>query len=199
MKEIDDFILIEKFQAGDINAFRDLVERYRKKIYYLALDLTNNHHDAEDLSQEVFIKAYQSIHQFRMESKFHSWLYRITVNSFISKKRKKIMQIIKLNTADREGWSLLNDPVDEGLSGSPERHAESALIQKHIKTALDKLAPREKAVFVMKHYHDHSLKEIAGMLNISVGTVKSQLFRAAQKIKKALYFYKHDLGLEDAG
>jgi len=197
MWEIDDRGLIEEIQRGNVAAFRELVERYKKRIYYLALDLTGNHHDAEDLSQDVFIKVYGSIHKFRMESKIHSWLYRITVNAFIDKKKKKFLKIIRLNSEnDAEGRQLMA-PVDEGINGDPERHTESKLIQKHINAALNRLSPKEKVVFIMKHYHEQTIKEIAQIINVSEGTVKSTLFRAINKLKTALSFYKEDLGWED--
>ncbi len=89
--------LVQRAQKGDLSAFRELVERYKKKMYYLAFDLTGSHHDAEDLSQDVFIKAYHGIHQFRGEAKFESWLYRIMVNTCISQKRKKSLASMHLD------------------------------------------------------------------------------------------------------
>ena len=86
---IEECVLIERAKNGETSAFRELVERNKKNVYYLALDLTGNHHDAEDLSQEVFIKAYRNIKDFRSDSKLSSWLYRITVNTNINQYRKK--------------------------------------------------------------------------------------------------------------
>lgn len=137
MNAFDDQSLIKNIQSGNISAFRALVERYQKRIYYLALDLTGNHHDAEDLSQEVFIKVYKSINQFRMESKIHSWLYRITINAFIDKKKKKKMTIIELNHEKDEPGRQCVDPLDEGIDGDPERQAESKFIQQHINDSVD--------------------------------------------------------------
>ncbi|MBN1350797.1 RNA polymerase sigma factor [candidate division KSB1 bacterium] len=197
MKETDDLILVERIKAGQIDAFRELVDRFKQPVYALARDLTGNHHDAEDLSQEVFMSVYKSINQFRQDANLHSWLYRITVNGFINKKRKKILRIIKLSIDRDEAGRDFGDPVELGIEGDPERHAQSALIQRHISAALDKLAPREKAVFIMKHYHDQKIPQIAETLSISPGTVKSLLFRGIQKLKKELSFYKADLGLEN--
>ncbi|UCE05915.1 MAG: sigma-70 family RNA polymerase sigma factor, partial [bacterium] len=89
-------VLIECARNGEMGAFRELVERYKKKIYYLSLDLTGNHHDAEDLSQEVFIKAYRNLKKFRGDAKFNSWLYRIMVNTCISQRRKKSVSAMTL-------------------------------------------------------------------------------------------------------
>ncbi|MCK5077700.1 MAG: RNA polymerase sigma factor [Calditrichia bacterium] len=187
---------IEKIQAGDMDAFRSFVERNRERIYYLARDLTGNHHDAEDLSQDVFIKAYQSISKFRKEAKVQTWLYRITVNAFIDKKRKKVLNIVSL-TPDNEKSKKTPEPMEEGVNGSPERYVDSGIIQKSIQKALEQLAPKEKSVFVLKHYKHLTIKEISSTLKIAEGTVKSLLFRAVQKMQKHLSFFKKDLGLED--
>ena len=92
---IDERLLITKAKNGNINAFKELVEEYKKMVYYFSYDLTGNHEDAEDLSQEVFIKVFQSIHSFRSEGKLSSWLYRITLNTFISLQRRRNYQVRK--------------------------------------------------------------------------------------------------------
>ena len=95
-------VLVTRAQNGELSAFRQLVELYKKNIYYLSYDLTGSHHNAEDLSQDVFIKVFQSIKSFRGEAKLSSWIYRITVNTFISQYRKKSYSAMKL-------WHDLND------------------------------------------------------------------------------------------
>jgi RNA polymerase sigma-70 factor (ECF subfamily) len=188
-----EYTLIQQIQSGDINAFRHFVEKYKQDIYYLALDLTGHHHDAEDLSQEVFIKVYSSIHSFRRDAALSSWLYRITVNAFIDKKRKKAWQILrfKLDSYD-EADSPVPEPKEFGISGDPERRMEGILFQEHLKKALKKLSPKEKTVFILRHYHDKSIKEIAEMLEIASGTVKSLIFRTVKKLQKELAFYKEE-------
>ncbi len=185
-------VLVQRARNGEIGAFRELVELYKKKIYYLSLDLTGNHHDAEDLSQEVFIKAYRSLKNFRGDAKFNSWLYRITVNTCISQRRKKSVSAMTL----QEDFEIDSSPWDfnDGeSSNNPERNAESGLIQQHIEQALQQLTPRERSVFVLRHYNDLPLKEIAQILKITEGTVKSMLFRAIQRLRKELSFYQEEI------
>lgn len=202
MPKIEDSALIEqdekieRIQSGDIEAFREFVESNREKVYYLARNLTGNHHDAEDLSQDVFIKVYQSISKFRKKAKIQTWLHRITVNAFIDRKRKRVLNIIKLNP-EQEDTNRIPEPVEESVTGNPERYVDSQIMQKNIHQALDKLSPKERSVFVLKHYQNHTIREIASTLKIAEGTVKSLMFRSIQKMQKALYFYKKDLGLEE--
>lgn len=177
-------------------SFQELVESHKKNVYYLALNLTGNHHDAEDLSQDVFIKAFRAMKDFRGEAKWSSWLYRITVNTYIDEKRKKTHQLLPLpeeheGEEDVQTSGYLSDP-----RSNPQRDLESMNIQKHIDEALKKLSPRERAVFVLRHYNDLILKEIGEVLNISEGTVKSLLFRAIKRMQKELAFYRPDLGKE---
>lgn len=183
-------VLIQRARNGERGAFRELVEQYKKKIYYFSLDLTGNHHDAEDLSQEVFIKVYRSLKNFRGDAKFKSWLYRIAVNTCISQRRKKSVSAMTLQE-DFDSDST-HHYFDVGESNHPERSAEAGLMQQHIDNALQQLTPRERSVFVLRHYNDLPLKEIAQVLKISEGTVKSMLFRAIRRLQKELAFYRED-------
>jgi RNA polymerase sigma-70 factor (ECF subfamily) len=197
MTIIDDAQLIEKIKSGDKFAFRLLVEKYQKKLYFLALDLTGDHDDAEDLSQEVFIKMFRKIDQFRMESQVSSWLYRIAVNTYLNKKRIKILSVIKSERKFSEPERTMAELPDERSDGATERQAASALLKKRIQIAISKLTEREKVVFVLKHYHEYTIKEIAKDIDIAEGTVKSLLFRAIKKMQVALSPFKNELGLED--
>jgi len=192
----DERALVRRIQNGDQLAFEDLVEDHKRNVYYLALDLHGNHHDAEDLSQEVFMKAYRGIGKFRGGARISSWLYRITVNTFLGAKRKKVDQIITLvNKQDDDDFDPL-ETADE-VTGNPERAAVSSGIKEHIAAALDGLSDRERAVFVMRHYHDMPLKDISHVLDVAEGTVKSLLFRSIHKLRDHLSFYREELGLED--
>ncbi len=165
------------------SAFQELVETHKKRVYYLALDLTGNHHDAEDLSQEVFIKAFRSIGDFRGDAKPGSWLYRITVNTFIDERRRKKLMMTKLMEYFRDDigglWAGRHAP-------NPEQKAENHLMQEYLDGALNLLSPQERAVFVLRHYEDLRLKEISQILHLAEGTVKSVLFRGIRKLQKAL-------------
>lgn len=191
-------VLVERAQKGEIAAFRELVERHKKNVYYLALDLTGNHYDAEDLSQDVFIKAFQSIHTFRSEGKMSSWLYRITVNTNINQYRRKSFKARKLQESYDELSDSQNRYVDMNRVKNPEESAEAGIIQKHIDQALDRLTPKERSIFVLRHYNDLSLKEIAQIHKVKEGTIKSMLFRSIRKLQKELSFYRKELALENS-
>jgi RNA polymerase sigma-70 factor (ECF subfamily) len=191
----EDQRLVEKACAGETAAFRKLVERYQKQVYYLARDMTGNHQDAEDLSQDVFIKAYRSLDRFRGDAKFSSWLYRITVNTCIDKSRKKTLKSMQLEENMDDMHSTTNDTPRQGFP-DPEKTTEASLIRLHIETALQKLTDKERTVFVLRHYRSLKLNEIAEILEVNTGTVKSTLFRAIQKLQKLLSFYKEELGTE---
>lgn len=194
----DERALVRRIQRGDATAFRELVEEHKQQVYYLALELSGNHHDAEDLSQEVFIKAYRGFGRFRSGSKISSWLHRITVNAYIDSQRKKAHKMVTLVDKKDEGaYDPLESAVDEA-TGNPEREAASTGITEHIDASLQRLTAQERAVFVMRHYHDMQLKEISESLEVAEGTVKSVLFRSIRKLREHLSFYRDELGLEDS-
>ena len=191
--------LVRRLQAGDQAAFRELVERFKENVYYLALDLSGNHYDAEDISQEVFIKAHRGIANFRAGAKLSTWLYRITMNTFIDSKRKKSLKVVTLSQTSDDGEEF--DPlsvVADGETGNPERQLAAAKIGEHIEGALDALSEKEKSVFVMRHYHDMQINEISESLDLAEGTVKSLLFRSVRKLRDQLSHYRDELGLEDS-
>ena len=192
----DEQRLIEQAQQGDRRAFRTLVQRYQQPIYFLARDLAGNHHDAEDLAQETFIRALRFLEKFRGEAKFGSWLYRITVNCYIDSRRKKQVSTVSIHDEANESRGFSEQALPDLRQHSPEDGAQARGIQEHIEQALTTLSPRERSVFVLRHYKDMPLKEIAGTLDIAEGTVKALLFRAIQRLQKALAFYRADLGLE---
>lgn len=183
-------ILVERFCRGDGAAFHELVERYKKKVYFIAYDIMGNHHDAEDASQEVFIKMFRTLRTFRQDAKMSSWLYQITVNTCIDSMRRGSSKLNKITDNLEEKEKTKSFSVKGDISPTdPARMTESALMQKHISHALTKVSPKERTVFVMRHYNDLKMKEIAEILNVSVGTVKSLLFRAVKKLQKELSRY----------
>ena len=188
--------LIDRICSGDRSAFQALVERHKKKVYFLAYDVVGNHHDAEDISQEVFIKMFRSLKTFRRDAKMSSWLYQITVNTSIDHLRRKSSKPLKsMDDLDKTNFQ-------EKLAGSrnaavnPEQSAEAVIMQNRVSQALQKVSPRERSVFVMRHYNELKTREIAEILNVSQGTVKALLFRAVRKLRKELSFYLGNPGLE---
>ena len=192
--EID---LIKGIQRGSRAAFQQLVEQNQKSIYYLALRLSGNHEEAEDLAQDVFVKCFHSIDSFRLDARISSWLYRITVNTFIDKKRKKQVETMHISNKI-ESNDQIAEPADTGIIADTERSTESLLIREQIETALNKLSPKEKSAFVLKHYEGLTIREIADIIKTSDGTVKSLLFRAIKKLQKSLVIYKNEFGLGKA-
>ncbi len=191
--------LVRRIQSGDQTAFREMVDEHKKNVYYLALDLSGNHFDAEDISQEVFVKAYRGIGNFRSGAKLGTWLYRITKNTFIDRTRKKSLKVVSLSSHSEDSDDP--DPLDfvaDETTGNPERALNSTNIDKNINEALQVLSEQERTVFVMRHYHDLQIKEIAESLEIAEGTVKSLLFRSVRKLRDKLSYYRNELGLEDS-
>lgn len=191
--------LVKRAGSGEAAAFQQIVEQNKKKIFYLAYDLTGSIEDAEDLSQEVFLKAYRSIKKFKGEASLGSWLYRITLNAFLDRKRKLAFKMEKQQQPLEErvaSESLLdgrgNNPgTTDSIATheTPEEYAQNKQIQVHVDEALEGLTPRERAVFVMRHYQEMPGKQVAKLLSISEGTVKSLLYRAVKKMQVLLSDY----------
>ncbi len=191
----DEKELIHRAQSGDTAAFRALVERSRLHVFRLAYDMTGNRHDAEDLSQDVFVKAYRSLHAFRGDAKWSTWLYRITMNACLDHRGAASRK--PMNTHEPLNDEILPSQAHAG-EVTPDRAAESRILGRHIDAALGRLSNRERAVFTLRHYHDLPLKEIASALEITEGSVKSYLFRALAHLQEDLSFYRNDPGMEHA-
>jgi RNA polymerase sigma-70 factor (ECF subfamily) len=186
---VDENVIVDQIRSGQVQAFQELVDQYKKKVYYLAYDMMGNHEDAEDVSQEVFLRAFRFMKDFRGDAKLSSWLYRITHNVCIDQRRKKPLAIISLNPDPELGVAEME--IEDKSSG-PQETLQARMLQKDIQKALDVLTPRERSVFVMRHYNDMMVREIAEILKISDGTVKSLLFRAVRRLRKALAPYEAD-------
>ena len=190
----DEPLLIDRARKGDQHAFRELVERSKGNVYRLAYDVTGDRHDAEDLSQEVFIRVYGALSDFRGEAKWSTWLYRITVNVCLDHKRA--MKRKPVLYENRRGDENPGDTIPSPGIPTPEQSAESVLLQEHIDRALKVLTRQERIVFVLRHYHDLPLKQIAETMQIAEGTVKSYLFRAIHRLKKELTPYRREFGIQ---
>lgn len=180
--------LVERIFTKDPNVIEDIVRVYKREVYHLALQLCRDHDDAEDLVQEVFIRAWKSLDSFRGEARLSTWLHRITVNLFINTTRTKQYHVRKEQEAFDEEY------MTGGLGSeyNPERLFESSEIAKHIEQALNKLSPGQRAAFVLRHYYDCSIKDIADKMGNTEGTVKVLLHRAIRNLQKHLSFYCND-------
>jgi RNA polymerase sigma-70 factor, ECF subfamily len=186
MDPMDENTIIEGMTRGDQRAFRELVERYKKKVFYLALDMARNPVDAEDISQEVFLKVFRSFRTFKKGARLGSWLYRVTYNASIDHLRKKGAAPEPVEDDVLERLSGSGHGLPQSAPPDPAEAAESGQIQARIARALETISPQERAVFVLRHYEDLMLKDIAESLGLSIGSVKSYLFRAVRKLQKEL-------------
>jgi RNA polymerase sigma-70 factor (ECF subfamily) len=184
---MDDAQLIDGLARGDRESFREFVELYKKKVYFLALDMVGNPADAEDVSQEVFLKVFRSFGTFRKDAKLGSWLYRVAYNACIDhlRRRQLVPEPVADAVLDGQAPMAAFEPSSPA-SPDPGRAAEAGQLQARIARALDRVSPQEKAVFLLRHYEELRLKEIADTLHLSVGSVKSYLFRAVRKLQKEL-------------
>jgi RNA polymerase sigma-70 factor (ECF subfamily) len=178
----DDLRLIDRFKAGDISAFEEILLRHQDKIYNLCRRMLGNTHDAEDAAQDVFLKAYQNLDKFEPEASLHTWLYRIAVNTCIDYKRRPFFD--SLFKSSRAGDEFVEDrPVD---SPSPERLYESKQIRKAIQLALGRVSQKLRIVIILKEVENLSYEEISEVLDVSIGTVKSRISRAREELKALL-------------
>lgn len=189
----DELLLIDRARNGEMTAIRDLFELSKLNVYRLAYDLLGNRQDAEDLSQDVFLKAFRSLSAFRGDSKWTTWLYRITVNTCLDFREKRSKMKIAANQQS-DGEEMVNEI--ESAAIPPDSTAGATMIQRDIEKALNLLTPRERSVFVLRHYHDQPLKSIAESLNVTEGTVKTLLFRAVRRLQDELAIYRADVGAE---
>jgi len=174
----DDLRLIDRFKSGDAAAFEEIVLKHQDKIYNLCRHMLGNAHDAEDAAQDVFIKAYQGLHKFQPHASLYTWLYRIAVNTCIDYRRKPFFESIFKHT--EEGKELVYDlPSD---APSPERLYQSKQIGLALRISLGKLSQKLRTVIILKEVEGLSYEEIAEVLDISLGTVKSRIARAREEL-----------------
>ena len=186
---VNDAELIREAQRGNRAAFEELVRQYDQAVLRLALHLTGSEHDAKDIYQEAFLKAYRNLGGFRFECSFYTWIYRIVTNLCLDHLRRKQTRKEEPPVAsDAEGreLNLLEQVADERPGSSPERNLARRELAARIALALKKLTARERIVFEMKHYEGLRLRTIGEALNTTEETVKNTLFRATQKLSAAL-------------
>lgn len=175
--------LIRRAQADDIDAFCLLAQRYARRIHLLAFHYCRNPQDAEDLSQEVWLKAYQALRSFRSESSFYTWLRRITINAFLNHKRSSLFRRNGQTTAVQL-VQIDSEPL-ESRSVSPES-VYNKLLFESVVHALAELTPSQRLAFLLRHYEGMTYDEIANAMNCSAGTVKKGVSRAVVKLRARL-------------
>jgi len=189
LNRIDDTMLIREAQRGNRAAFEELVRHYDNAVLRLALHLTGSEHDAQDIYQEAFLKAYKNVGSFRFECSFYTWIYRIVTNLCLDHLRKRnVRKEDAPVTVDSSGeeYNLLDQVPDGRAAANPERDLMRRELGGRINRALDRLTPRERMVFELKHYHGLKLRTVGEILHTTEETAKNTLFRATQKLRGAL-------------
>jgi RNA polymerase sigma-70 factor, ECF subfamily len=184
-----DAIAIERVLAGDRDAYRALVDRHSRNVHRLAYRLTGNAHDAEDVVQEAFLRAYQKLQQFEARANFGTWVYRIAANYAIDRLRQRQKEESRREqpvVQAQDGGEV--DPVmqvrDE--KPTPERLMQSTQLRREMQRALETLSHAERTAFVMRHWEGRGIEEIAGVLKSNSSAAKNTVFRAVQKLRHAL-------------
>lgn len=185
-----DVALVEEARAGRYEAYEELVRRYQRRVYALIYNMTGNRDDAEDLVQDVFIKAYRSLNGFKGDSSFYTWIYRIAVNRTINflKQRKRRAADLRLDDMDQ---AVERDPayVELRARESPVRDLSLAELQKKLNEALLTLSEKHRTVVVLHDIQGMPHEDIARIMKCSVGTVRSRLFYARQHLQRELAEY----------
>ena len=178
-----DRILVERVQNGDVAAYDILVHRYRERLYSVVYNLTSNREDALDLTQEAFIKAFQSIGRFQGKSSFYTWIYRIAVNNTLSHLKKyRNRKFLSFDNLDNEASQT---DIFEAVAAKTKTEKATLMRELHEKLneALQKLSLKHRSVVVLFEIEGMSHEQIAEILGCSVGTVRSRLHYAKQQLK----------------
>ncbi len=173
-----DFLLVQKARSGDQKAYAELLGRYRDAIYFMLLKMVNNPSDAEDLTIEAFGKAFKNIGQYTPNFAFSTWLFKIATNNCIDFIRKKRAATISLDQSnddpDTATVTIQSDTMD------PEAHLINSQKIKLLREVVNKLKPRYRTLVELRYFKEYSYEEISQELELPIGTVKAQLFRARE-------------------
>lgn len=185
-----DVDLVNRARNGDYSSYEELIRRYQRRVYALVYNMTSHKEDAEDLVQEVFVKAYRSLDGFKGDASFYTWIYRIAVNRTINflKKRKRKAGDVSLDDMDQ---SVERDPafVELRARESPVRDVTLTELQKKLNAALQTLSEKHRTVVVLHDIQGMPHEDIARVMKCSVGTVRSRLFYARQHLQRELAEY----------
>ena len=181
MTREQELTIIRRVQHGDTEAFSLLVAAYEKNVFNVALQMTGNREDAQDMAQEAFLKAYSSLSSFRGDSKFSSWLYRIVSNVCLDFRRRQGRRpSSSLTVEDDEGENIQLDIADE--SQSPEALLERKMTREAVRAGLQQLPDEQRQILLLREIQGLSYEEISDVLDLEVGTVKSRIFRARKRL-----------------
>lgn len=190
LNHFDEEEIISRTQNGDTQAFNPLIYKYQQRIYNLIYQHVQNHEAAEDICQEVFLKAWRALPNFQRKSAFYSWLHQIAVNCSIDFIRKQRRQIVFAY----EELTINSDDIFQMPQTHPSPHdiLEQEELGNIIRKAVDQLPPRQHEVFNLRYQEELSIKEIAAHLNQSESSIKAHLYHARQKLQNMLHSYLKD-------
>lgn len=191
--EDPDRVLLERARGGDMEAFGELIQRHESRVYGVVCQYVRDEEEARDLTREVFYKAFKSLSRFRGNSRFSSWICRIAINRSIDHLRRT--KNVRMESLDAPietdgGGEVGRELPDRDLS--PEEQVTQDELATRIREAVDQLSPKLRTVTILREYQGLSIEEIAEVLNVSSGTVKSRIFRARERLRSALASYVGD-------
>jgi RNA polymerase sigma-70 factor (ECF subfamily) len=175
--------IVAQCRNGDREAFAKLVQKYQSRVLTLATRILDNRSEAEDVAQDIFVKVFQSLHEFRGASRFSTWLYRITVNHCLNYLRRRTRQQQTLVTAEPMDW------MQESPTSNPHRTLEQKERWALVQAKLQVLSPEYRTILLLRDFEGLSYEEIADVLQLESGTVKSRLHRARTELKALLEPY----------
>jgi RNA polymerase sigma-70 factor (ECF subfamily) len=178
----DDHRLIAECLHGRTAAFGELVARHQDRLYNTVFRLLDNAEDAQDVVQEAFLNAYQSLDSFKGDSQFYTWLYRIAVNTAISHKRKQRVTL----RIDGSGGESCAEPFDTSELSHPGHALEQAEQGRRVQEALNRLSPEHRAVLILKDIEGQKYETMAQVLQVPIGTIRSRLHRARLELRELL-------------
>jgi len=173
MGNVDDYFYIQRIKAGDMRAFSGIVSKYQSKLLTIILKIVGNREDAEDITQEVFIKVFKSLEQFKGDAEFSTWLYRVAYNTSLSELRKRKFAFVPMDDNFLTEHEAVSEDVDE-------MHAEQGLA--YLDAALKRLSPDDAFLITLYYLEEQSIDEISKISNLSVSNVKVRLHRIRKKL-----------------
>ena len=185
--ELTDSAIVTKARLGDADAFRALVERHGRPLFRLAFRMTGNQHDAEDVVQESFLRAWRQLGKFDERASFGTWLYRIATNCSLDVMRSRKRRS-KQEAGPEAEHSEMEDPVLSLPSGdpTPERLAMSGQVRECVAEAMNELSASERTAFVLRHFEGMRIEDVSRVLGCQPGAAKHSVFRAVQKLRRTL-------------
>lgn len=195
INKLSDMELVNNFRSGDQAAFSELLTRYSEKAHHLAMRISRNAEDAEEILQDVFVTVYKKIDKFEGKSAFSSWLYRITVNTSFMKLRKRkqnnCVSIDEMNSIDQENWTASRSDASD-VNYLSARHE----LRSQLEAAIDKLPTDYRKIFMLRDVDGMSNEEVSVLLKLSIPAVKSRLHRSRLMLRRRLQSFYQDFSSE---